>query len=248
MEWYDITMIVVLAGTTIFGFIKGMAWQVASLASLVVSYFVALRLSGPLAATGVLGEEAPWNRYVAMLVIYLATSLVIWVAFRAVAGAIDRVRLQEFDRQIGGLFGLAKGILLCVAITFFAITLAPETRDAILRSRSGHYIALLIARADAVMPPEVHEVIDPYLDRLEQELNGQGEAPPAAATESSVPTPRDAASNTRDAAIGAHDNVGPILIIPNADGQTAAGEKSASPATTPAQPAAGAQLRQPLQR
>jgi membrane protein required for colicin V production len=176
MEWYDILMIVVLLGTTVFGFIKGMAWQVASLASLVVSYFVALRLSEPLVATGLVGEEAPWNRYVAMLIIYLATSLIIWLAFRVVAGAIDRVRLQEFDRQIGGLFGLAKGALLCVAITFFAITLAPETRGSILRSRSGHYIALLIARADAVMPPEMHEIIEPYLDRLEHELDGQGAA------------------------------------------------------------------------
>ena len=90
------------------------------------------------------------------------------------SGAIDRVRLQEFDRQIGGLFGLAKGILLCVAITFFAITLVPDMRDTVLQSRSGHYIAALIARADAVMPPEIHSIVDPYLNRLEEELNVQG--------------------------------------------------------------------------
>jgi membrane protein required for colicin V production len=178
MEWYDLLMLVVLAGTTVFGFVKGMAWQIASLASLIVSYFVALRFSEPLAATGLVGDEAPWNRFVAMLVIYLGTSLVIWLAFRLVSGAIDRVRLHEFDRQLGGLFGLAKGALLCVAITFFAITLVPNTRDAILRARSGHYIALLIARADAVMPAEVHEVLDPYLNKLEAELgNGQGTTP-----------------------------------------------------------------------
>jgi membrane protein required for colicin V production len=74
------------------------------------------------------------------------------------------------------LFGLAKGVLLCVAITFFAITLVPDMRDTVLHSRSGHYIAILIARADAVMPPEVHAIVDPYLDRLENELNGQGTA------------------------------------------------------------------------
>src|SRR5688500_16676564 len=174
MEWYDLLMIAVLLGTTIFGFLKGMAWQIASLASLVVSYFIALRFSEPLAATGLFGDEVPWNRFVAMLAIYVATSLVVWLAFRVVSRAIDRVRLQEFDRQIGGLFGLAKGVLLCVAITFFSLTLVPDTRDAILRSRSGHYIALLIARADAVMPPEVHASVDPYLNRLEEELNGQG--------------------------------------------------------------------------
>jgi membrane protein required for colicin V production len=167
-------MIAVLLGTTIFGFMKGMAWQIASLASLVASYFVALRFSEPLAATGLFGSEEPWNRFLAMLVIYLVTSLAIWLAFRVVSGAIDRVRLQEFDKQIGGLFGLAKGILLCVAITFFAITLVPDMRETVLQSRSGHYVAVLIARADAVMPPEIHTIVDPYLNRLEEELNGQG--------------------------------------------------------------------------
>ena len=176
MQWYDLLMIAVLLGTTIFGFMKGMAWQIASLAALVASYFVALRFSEPLAATGLFGSDEPWNRFLAMLVIYLITSLAIWLAFRVVSGAIDRVRLQEFDKQIGGLFGLAMGVLLCVAITFFAITLVPDMRDTVLQSRSGHYIAVLIARADAVMPPEIHAIVDPYLNRLEEELNGQGAA------------------------------------------------------------------------
>lgn len=43
MEPYDILMLVVLAGATVFGAWKGMAWQLASLSSLVVSYLAALR-------------------------------------------------------------------------------------------------------------------------------------------------------------------------------------------------------------
>jgi membrane protein required for colicin V production len=186
MEWYDLVMIAVLVGTTVFGFMKGMAWQIASLAALVASYFVALRFSEPLVATGLVGQEQPLNRFVAMLVIYIVTAFAIWMAFRVVSRAIDRVKLQEFDRQIGGLFGLAKGVLLCVAITFFAITLAPNTRDAVLRSHSGHYIAVLIARADPVMPREVHEILDPYLDRLEEELKGH---PTASSNEGTAESP-----------------------------------------------------------
>lgn len=180
MAWYDITMIGVLVGATAFGAIKGMAWQIASLASLVVSYFLCLQFGQTLADTGLFGHSAPWNRFVAMFAIYVAASLVIWSAFRVVSSAIDRVRLQEFDRQIGAMIGAAKGVLLCVAITFFAITIVPNAREHILRSRSGHYIALLIQRADAVMPPEVHEILDPYLDRLEQELNAPLDGPAAA--------------------------------------------------------------------
>src|SRR5215475_1105258 len=116
MDWYDIVMLVVLGGATLLGAWKGMAWQIASLGSLVLSYFLALRFSAQLAP--LFGASAPLNRFVAMLVIYLATSVVVWCAFRLVAGFMDRIKLRDFDHQVGALFGLFKGVLLCLAITF----------------------------------------------------------------------------------------------------------------------------------
>ena len=106
-----------------------------------------------------------------MFALFAGTSMAIWLIFRIVAGFLNRVRLKEFDRQMGALFGAAKGVLLCVAITFFAVTLSARARTAVLSSRSGYYIAVLLQRADAVMPKEIHEVLDPYLKKLEQELD-----------------------------------------------------------------------------
>lgn len=169
MEPYDIFMLVVLIGTTVFGAWKGMAWQVASSASLVASYAVALSFSERFAPR--FGAQAPLNRFVAMFVLFAGTSLAIWLVFRIVAGFINRVRLREFDRQMGALFGAAKGVLLCVAITFFAVTLSAKARTAVLNSRSGYYIAVLLDRADRVMPKELHDVLDPYLKKLEHELD-----------------------------------------------------------------------------
>ncbi len=169
METYDICMLLVLVAATLFGAYKGMAWQIASLASLVVSYFVALRFSPQIAHN--FGDQAPLNRFIAMFVLYAGTSIAIWLAFRVVANFLDRVKLREFDRQLGALFGAAKGVLWCVAITFFAVTLSAKARGLVLDSRSGHYIAVLLDRADRVMPPELHHVLDPYLHKLEQELD-----------------------------------------------------------------------------
>lgn len=177
MQAYDFLMIAVLLGATLFGFVKGMAWQVASLGSLVVSYFVALRFSGQLAP--VFGDSEPWNRFVAMLVIYVACSFSIWVLFRAVAGAIERVKLREFDRQLGALFGFAKGVLLCAVITFFAVTLLPpEQKQSVVASRSGRYIGILLDKTRAAVPPEYSETVKPYLDKFEQRLE-PGYLPPA---------------------------------------------------------------------
>ena len=146
-----------------------MAWQLASLGSLVLSYFLALRFSAQLSP--MFGSTAPWNRFVAMLVIYLVTSVVVWLAFRLVAGFLDQIRLRDFDHQVGGLFGLVKGILLCLVITFFALGLSADLREHIIASKSGHCIALFLDKAEMVMPPEIHQVIDPQLNKLKERLD-----------------------------------------------------------------------------
>jgi len=177
MQPYDVLMIVVLVGATVFGAIKGMAWQVASIASLVVSYIVSLSASAPLANALGWGEK-PWGRFGAMLIIYVFMSFIIWSAFRVVSGFIDRLKLKEFDRQIGALFGVAKGVLLCTAITLFAVTLVPDdAKQRILDSRSGYYICDLLDRADTIMPPELHEVVGPYIRRAQDTLHSGSSHP-----------------------------------------------------------------------
>ena len=177
MQTYDIIMVAVLAAATIFGFWKGLAWQVASLASLVVSYFVALRFADQLAPK--ISDHAPWNKFVAMLIIYAGASLAIWLLFRIVAGAIDRVKLKEFDHQMGALVGFAKGVLLCIAITFFAVTVLEGQRDAIIGSKSGQYIVVFLDKADSVAPPEIHKVIDPYIKKVNERLDPNYQPNPA---------------------------------------------------------------------
>lgn len=169
MQNYDLLMLLVLVAATVFGFWKGMAWQIASLASLVVSYFASLKFSEQLAP--IFGQQAPWNKFVAMFAIYVGASFIIWALFRLVSGIIDQIRMESFDKQLGAMFGFAKGVLLCVGITFFAVTLWPAQGPAIVGSQSGHYIVALLDKAHAVFPPEIHQVVDPYLNKIEQRLN-----------------------------------------------------------------------------
>ena len=178
LQPYDFLMIAVLFCCTLFGAWKGMAWQLAALASLVVSGLVAIRVSGPLAPY--FGPQSPWNRCIAMLLIYLGTSLAIWMVFHLVSRFIDRLRLKEFDRQLGGLFGAIKGVLWCVVITFFAVTLSEPARQAVLKSYSGYYIAVLTRRAGPLLPTEVRAVVGKYIDELDRKLDPKLAPPPEA--------------------------------------------------------------------
>lgn len=173
MDKYDMVMVGILAAATLFGAYKGFAWQIASLASLVASYFVAYKFRD--VVTPMISASPPWNTFTAMLAVYSGTSLVIWAGFRVVADLLDKMRLKHFDRQMGGLLGFGKGVLFCVVVTFFAATLLGESiRRDIVRSRSGHYIAQLLHDSDRIMPEEIKSVLGPYLDELDDRLDPTG--------------------------------------------------------------------------
>jgi membrane protein required for colicin V production len=175
MQTYDIIMLIILASAAIFGAIKGFAWQVASFASIVVSYFVANHFRHDVAKH--INAQPPWNVFLAMLLLYFGTSLAIWLVFRMISSSIDKIRLKEFDRQLGAGMGLLKGAALCCIVTMFAMTLlGPNQKTVIARSRSGQYIAQALAHAGSIMPPEVKEVIGPYIANVERQLE-QGRAP-----------------------------------------------------------------------
>ncbi|MCI0357017.1 MAG: CvpA family protein [Planctomycetaceae bacterium] len=169
MQGYDILMIIVLVAAVVWGAWKGFAWQIASLGSMIASYIVALTFRQQLAQY--INASPPWNMFLSMLILFLGTSLVVWIGFNLVAEVIEKVKLKEFDRQIGAIFGLAKGVLLCVLITLFSVTLLSEPqRQAICNSKSGYYIAVLLDKADGVIPGELHQVLDPYIDRLDAQV------------------------------------------------------------------------------
>jgi membrane protein required for colicin V production len=180
IEGYDLVMLGILAAAAVLGYFKGIVWQIAWIAGIAVSTFVALRFAGPLAPF--FGQQAPWNRLIAMLALYVGTSLAVWLVFRVVSGAINAVHLSAFDHQLGLLFGLAKGALLCVVITFFAVTLAPAYRDQIVGSRSGRFVAELIVRADELLPPQIAEPVQPFVRQFEDQFKqpaAGAAAPPA---------------------------------------------------------------------
>lgn len=189
LEGYDLVMLGILAAAAVLGYFKGMVWQVAWIAGIAASSFVALRFGSVVAPS--IPQPAPWNRLIAMLALYVATSLVVWLLFRVVSGAINAVHLSAFDKQLGLLLGLAKGALLCVVITFFSVTLAPAYRHQIVGSHSGRLVAELIVRADDLLPSEIGEAIDPFVKQFEEQFR---EGQPLQAEPTTVAAPAGAGS------------------------------------------------------
>lgn len=178
MQTYDIIMLVVMGIATFLGAIKGFAWQIASIASIVVSYFVAYNFRGDVAK--VIHAQEPWNGFLAMLLLYAGSSFVIWVIFRLISNTIDQVRLRDFDRHMGALLGAGKGVLFCILITMFAVSLlGPRQQQSIINSRSGGYIAQVLSAANGiVLPKEIEPIVRPYLNGIEQKFDQRGNGQP----------------------------------------------------------------------
>ena len=170
MSFYDMLMITILSLTILFGLWKGLAWQIASMAAIVVSYIVAMQFRADVSPY--IQAEEPWNRFAAMLILYVGTWGAIWIIYALfIRKTIDGLKLSWFDRPAGALAGAAKGSILCMVITIFSVALLGEAaRDAIMSSKSGSYITAAINRLDQWMPTEIHAYVDPYVNRFNHKM------------------------------------------------------------------------------
>ncbi len=179
--WYDVLVAGVLLFAVIRGSIKGFVWQLATIAALVLCFAFSGSLSQDLAPYITL--QPPLNRWVAMFGLYIIFSFLSFGVARVLKGWIDKAQFTEYDRHLGSMFGLIKGAIFVLVMTFFSFTLthhAPEARAAIFNSQTGKIAAVIMDRLHPVMPNELHAVLEPYihtLDRPDLKLKYSHEAP-----------------------------------------------------------------------
>ena len=113
-----------------------------------------------------------------MLILYVGTSLVIWIAFRFVSDFIDRLKLKEFDRQLGALLGSGeRGLAVRHRHAVRGDACFPKPNAAASFNRIPvSTLRRAWTNRTTMLPPQVHEVLDPYIHSLDQRL-GQDHPP-----------------------------------------------------------------------
>jgi Colicin V production protein len=167
--WYDLVVLAILVLATIRGAVKGVVWQLAVIAALVLCFVFAGSLSLSIAPH--IGVDPPLNRWIAMFALYVVFAFVAFGVARGLRSWIEKAKFVEFDRHLGAVLGFAKGIVIALVLTFFAATLAdraPGLRDTIFHSWSGQAAAIIMDRLHPVMPTELHDVLEPYIHRLDR--------------------------------------------------------------------------------
>ena len=163
---FDIIVLAVLALSAFWGGARGMIAQLATIASWVVSWFVAARYYGITAKVLSLSDNS--SPAIAPIVTFVVCAIAIGIGAQFVKKIVKVSGLKEFDRQVGALFGIAKGALLCALVTFFCSIANDKTRDFVNHSKSGPFFISVIWSVQEHFP-------DSELKRRFQELNAKNE-------------------------------------------------------------------------
>jgi uncharacterized membrane protein required for colicin V production len=163
--WYDLLTLGILMYAMFRGAMKGVVWQLATIAALLMCFFFSGSLSHVVAPF--IRVEEPLNKWIAMLVLYLGFSFVSFGVARVMHEAIENMRIEALDRHLGALLGLVKGAMFSMFLTFFLVTLSHSARESIINSESGYVAAVAIDRLDPVIPGDLHALLEPYLRRMD---------------------------------------------------------------------------------
>lgn len=149
--WYDAFCVLVIGLLAWRGAARGAVWQLAVVGAIVLCAVFAGQLTPVLTPHIPLDET--FRHWVAVGIVYLALSLVTFLAARHLRSWLEKVKFVEYDRHWGAILGLVKGGALVLVLTCLLVILAPQSRDPIRNSWTGHATQLVIGRVEHLLPP-----------------------------------------------------------------------------------------------
>jgi membrane protein required for colicin V production len=162
MTLYDAGMVCLILGGMVWGAWRGIVWQLASIASLVLGYAVAHTASDDLAAHFHFPGDPIVARGLAMVVIYVVVSGGVFFAAWLVRATLRRLNFEAYDRHLGMVLGGLEGVLLGLVVTLFVVSLAPKSRGPIFASPTGKIAGKIMVTLGPVLPSEAREVLAPF--------------------------------------------------------------------------------------
>ena len=154
MTWLDYAVIGVLAVSIGWGAWRGLVREVISILGWVIAFLAANLFAGPLGEALPPEIPTPELRFgVAFVAVFVASLAVTSLLGLLLSKIVKAVGLGGLDRVLGALFGVARGILVLVALALLAgLTSAPRQpfwRDSV----AGEPLARAALALKPLLPP-----------------------------------------------------------------------------------------------
>jgi membrane protein required for colicin V production len=141
MTWLDYAVLVVLAASILWGVWRGLVHEVVSVASWVLAFLAANMFAGAMADL-LPASMAPEVR---VLVSFVVVFIVVLIACTIVGHVLSKMMkvagLGPLDRTLGGVFGLARALVILLAFALVAGLTALPRQPAWRNSVSGEPLA-----------------------------------------------------------------------------------------------------------
>jgi membrane protein required for colicin V production len=160
MSVLNIIVVLVLILTVVRGLMRGMVDTLFSLAAWILA-FVSGKWGALLVAPLLpLGIESPAIRYFAgFAVVFLVVLIGVLLLGHALASLVKAVGLGSADRLLGGVLGLAKGLVILIGLTLAAgLTSLPRTDFWKQAALSGS-LQIMALRALPLVPADVAKYV-----------------------------------------------------------------------------------------
>ena len=121
MNTLDWVVVAVIGASVLLGLLRGFVRELISLAGWIAGIWLAFRFAASISASVPLGAEWPLAR-TAVVALLIVVGCVFAAAFAGwlVRELIKAAKLSAADRTLGGLFGLARGLLI-VGLAVFLV-------------------------------------------------------------------------------------------------------------------------------
>ncbi|MFM9427234.1 membrane protein required for colicin V production [Variovorax sp. GrIS 2.14] len=137
LDWIGIAVLVV---SVLLGLMRGLVFEVISLAGWIAAFLCAQWFAGPVADWLPIGEAgAVWRYPVAFVLVFIAVAFAVGLVASLTRRMITAVGLRPVDRTLGAAFGLVRGAvaLMVVAVVVHLLALGggalwKESRGAIV--------------------------------------------------------------------------------------------------------------------
>jgi membrane protein required for colicin V production len=156
--WVDGVLLGTLALSALVGLMRGLVFEVLSLAGWLVAYFAAQWFAPTLAVHLPVGQPGSAMNHGAAFACAFVAALILWgLLTRLVRMLIRATPLSLVDRMLGACFGVARGMIVLLAVTT-VVGLTPMVRSAAWQhSIAAPWLQAGLQALRPVLPPELSQ-------------------------------------------------------------------------------------------